>query len=66
VPDHVAGPTVSDEHCSAGGAADTGEILLSHIRSIDTEARPIRYAGAAVPPDVAWLVRAKLESFITI
>jgi mRNA interferase MazF len=25
-----------------------GEILPSHIRSIDTQARPIRYAGVAV------------------
>jgi mRNA interferase MazF len=43
-----------------------GEILTSHIRSIDTMARPIRYAGAAVPPEVAQLVRAKLNTFITI
>ena len=28
--------------------------------------RPIRYAGAAVPPEVAQLVRAKLNAFITI
>lgn len=48
------------------GLPITGEVLLSHIRSIDTEVRPIRYAGAAVPPDLARLVRAKLESFITI
>src|SRR6266567_3609829 len=26
-----------------------GEILTSHIRSIDTQARPIRHTGAAVP-----------------
>jgi mRNA interferase MazF len=44
----------------------TGEILISHIRSIDTMARPIRYAGAALPPAVAQLVRAKLTAFITI
>ena len=43
-----------------------GEILTSHLRSIDTMARPIRYAGAAVPPEVAQLVRAKLNTFITI
>jgi mRNA interferase MazF len=43
-----------------------GEILTSHIRSIDTTARPIRYAGAEVPPEVAQLVRAKLNTFITI
>jgi mRNA interferase MazF len=43
-----------------------GEILTSHIRSIDTQARPVRYAGAAVPPQLAQLVRAKLVTFITI
>lgn len=43
-----------------------GEILTSHIRSIDTMARPIRYAGARVPFEIAQLVRAKLEAFITI
>lgn len=43
-----------------------GEILVSHIRSIDTQARPILYAGAAVPLGIAQLVRAKLNSFITI
>lgn len=43
-----------------------GEILTSHIRSIDTQARPIRYAGSAVPPATAQLVRAKLNAFITI
>ena len=29
-------------------------------------ARPIRYTGAAVPPDTAQLIRAKLHAFITI
>ena len=43
-----------------------GEILTSHIRSIDLAARPIRYAGAAVPQQVGQLVRAKLNAFITI
>jgi mRNA interferase MazF len=43
-----------------------GEILISHIRSIDTHARPIRYAGAAVSAAIAQLVRAKLDTFITI
>jgi mRNA interferase MazF len=43
-----------------------GEILTSHIRSIDTLARPIRYAGAAVPRTTAALVRAKLDAFIAI
>jgi mRNA interferase MazF len=48
------------------GLAITGEILTSHIRSIDTEARPIRYAGITISPAVAQLVRAKLDVFITI
>jgi mRNA interferase MazF len=43
-----------------------GEILTSHIRSIDTQARPVRYAGATVGLDVAQLVRAKLNTFVTI
>lgn len=38
----------------------TGEILISHICSIDTQARPVRYAGVAVSTQTAQLVRAKL------
>jgi mRNA interferase MazF len=37
-----------------------GEILTSHVRSIDTLARPIRFAGARLPPAVLEEVRAKL------
>ncbi len=48
------------------GLPVAGEILTSHIRSIDTMARPIRYAGAPVPLRFAQLVRAKLNAFITI
>jgi len=29
-------------------------------------ARPIRYAGASIPPDIAQHVRARLSSFLTI
>jgi mRNA interferase MazF len=43
-----------------------GEILTSHTRSIDIQARPIRYAGLAVPDEIARLVRAKLNTLITI
>src|SRR5271170_3995867 len=43
------------------GLPVAGEILISHIRSIDTIARPIRFAGAAVPPGIAQLIRAKLN-----
>ena len=38
----------------------SGEILTSHIRSVDTVARPVRFAGAAVPASVLSEVRAKL------
>jgi mRNA interferase MazF len=48
------------------GLPIAGEILTSHIRSIDAIARRVRYAGAAVPTEVAQLVRAKLNAFITI
>ncbi len=48
------------------GLPVAGEILVSHVRSIDTLARPVRYAGASVPLLLAQLVRAKLRSFITI
>ena len=48
------------------GLPVAGEILVSHIRSIDTQARPVRYAGASLPAVVAQFVRAKLNTFITI
>ena len=48
------------------GLPVAGEILVSHLRSIDTQARPVLYAGAAVPRDVARLVRAKLDSVLAI
>jgi mRNA interferase MazF len=41
-----------------------GEILASHVRSIDTEARPVAYAGAAVPGVILADVRAKLAALI--
>ncbi len=43
-----------------------GEILLSHIRSIDTLARPVLYAGGRIAPSLAAEVRAKLAAFVTI
>jgi mRNA interferase MazF len=48
------------------GLPVAGEILTSHIRSIDTRARPIHHTGATVPAEIAQLVRAKLNTFITI
>ncbi|HWK45637.1 MAG TPA: type II toxin-antitoxin system PemK/MazF family toxin [Stellaceae bacterium] len=49
-----------------GGLPIAGEILTSHVRSIDTMARPIGYAGAAAPPRVLAEVRAKLATLIGI
>ena len=48
------------------GLGVAGEVLVSHVRSIDTQARPIRYTGSAVPVDTAQLVRAKLNTLVTI
>jgi mRNA interferase MazF len=48
------------------GLSIGGEILTSHIRSLDTQARPIRFAGVTVSAEIARLVRAKLSTFITI
>jgi len=48
------------------GLPVSGEILTSHVRSIDTFARPIRHAGASVSQAIAHEVRAKLNSFVTI
>jgi mRNA interferase MazF len=42
----------------------SGEILTSHVRSIDTLARPISYAGAAVPAGTLDDVRSKLAALI--
>ena len=43
-----------------------GEILISHVRSIDTRARGVRYAGASVSLGIRNAVRARFESFITL
>jgi len=42
------------------GLPVAGEVLTSHVRSIDALARPIRYAGAAVSAATLSEVRAKL------
>lgn len=46
------------------GIGISGEILTSHVRSIDTEARPIRFAGARVSDAVLAEVRAKIAALI--
>ena len=48
------------------GLPIAGEILLSHLRSIDIQARPIHPVGAAVPAETARQVRAKLAALIAI
>lgn len=45
------------------GLAVAGEVLTSHVRSIDTLARPIGYAGP-VSPQVLAEARAKLAALI--
>ena len=46
------------------GISIRGEVLTSHIRSIDTEARPISFAGAKVPPATLAEARAKVAALI--
>ena len=46
------------------GLPVSGEILTSHVRSIDTIARPVAPAGGAVPAPVLADVRAKLAALI--
>jgi mRNA interferase MazF len=46
------------------GLPISGEILTSHMCSIDTLARPISYAGATVPAATLDDVRSKLAALI--
>ena len=46
------------------GLPIAGEVLTSHVRSIDTQARPIRYAAGAVPAALLAEARAKLAALI--
>jgi mRNA interferase MazF len=48
------------------GLPVAGEILLSHLRSIDALASPLRPIGAAIPAGTAAVVRAKLALLIAI
>jgi mRNA interferase MazF len=48
------------------GLPIAGEILTSHVRSIDTAARPIRPVGASVPDAVLIDARAKLAALMGI
>src|SRR5271169_4820684 len=44
------------------GLPVSGEILTTHVRSIDTLARPVSYAGATVPAAILDEVRSKLAA----
>ena len=46
------------------GLPVSGEILSSHVRSIDTLARPLSYTGATVPAAILHEVRMKLAAVI--
>ena len=46
------------------GLPVAGEVLTSHVRSIDTLARQITHTGAAVPPAILAEARAKLAALI--
>ncbi len=48
------------------GLPIAGEILVSHLRSIDVLAGPVRSIGATVPPETAAEVRVKLAALIAI
>jgi mRNA interferase MazF len=48
------------------GLPVAGEILLSHMRSIDIRARKVLYSGAAISADIAQAVRSKLNLLISI
>jgi mRNA interferase MazF len=48
------------------GLPITGEILISHLRSIDMLSRPVHPVGATIPAETAEQVRAKLAALIAI
>ena len=48
------------------GLPIAGEVLLSHLRSLDALTRPIRPVGAAVPAATTAEVRVKLGALIAI
>ncbi len=48
------------------GLPVSGEVLTSHLRSIDTLSRPVTYAGATITEALADEVRAMLAAFVTI
>ena len=59
---------IRSRYRSHAGAAASGsrEILTSHVRSIDTLARPISYAEAAVPAATLDELRSELAGLLGI
>jgi len=51
--------------CLALWTGISGEVLISHMRNIDTLARPVVYAGA-VPPSVLEEAPARLATLLGI
>jgi len=47
-------------------AGTSPAMTAGRLRSIDIQARPIHAVGAAVPPETARQVRAKLAALIAI
>ena len=43
-----------------------GEVLTSHVRSIDALMRPVRFTGASVPDEIVVKVRATLAVLVGI
>jgi mRNA interferase MazF len=48
------------------GTAIDGEILTSHVRSIDALSRPVRFTGITVASEILAEVRAKLAVLVGI
>ena len=48
------------------GLPIVGEILLSRLRGIDAQARPVHAVGAAILAETARQVRAKLAALIAV
>ena len=48
------------------GLSIVGEVLTSHVRSIDTLNRPIRFSGERLPPPSLTELRAKLAVLLGI
>ena len=48
------------------GLPIAGEILISHVRSIDILAHSVHAVGAGIPPPLAEQGRARLQAILTI